>query len=173
VNEFTDVFVHATAAIGPEYFLLPIHGGESRYRERVYCYELYHQARLRWPPGTRYFLNGEIDKRSHPYFAGEADAPKPDFVVHVPGTGDNYAVMEVKTRMAVAADIRVDIGKLTRFRTEFGYRRAVYLIYGETPDEAAARVQKADVTDAQIELVEIWGHPEVGRPASRALPKPV
>lgn len=43
---------------------------------------------------TPYRLNGEIDKGGHPYFTNDRGEPKPDFFVHVPGTGDNYAVMK-------------------------------------------------------------------------------
>jgi len=49
MEQFTQIFRDATAAIPPEYFLLPIHGADPVYRERVYCYELYHQMRGLWP----------------------------------------------------------------------------------------------------------------------------
>ena len=48
MEQLTDILRQATAAIGRDYFLLPIHGAAPVYRERVYCYELYHQMRLRW-----------------------------------------------------------------------------------------------------------------------------
>ena len=44
--QLTQNLQDATAAIGEEYFRLPIHGSDPAYRERVYCYELYHQTRL-------------------------------------------------------------------------------------------------------------------------------
>src|SRR6266568_1457380 len=96
MDELSDLLGTATAAVAPEYFRLPIHGADPVYRERVYCYELYHQMRLRWPPGSPYRLNGEVDKRSHPYFA-DGGSPKPDLLVHEPGTGRNHAVFEVKS----------------------------------------------------------------------------
>jgi hypothetical protein len=68
MEQFTQILREATAAIPPEYFLLPIHGGDSVYRERVYCYEFYHQMRRLWPPDCPYRLNGEVDKRSIPTF---------------------------------------------------------------------------------------------------------
>jgi len=43
MEQLTHILQDATAAIGREYFLLPIHGADPVYRERVYCYELYHQ----------------------------------------------------------------------------------------------------------------------------------
>lgn len=66
MEQLDEILNHRTAAIDGEYFLLPIHGADPVHRERVYCYELYHQMRLRWP-ATHYRLNGEIDKGDHPY----------------------------------------------------------------------------------------------------------
>ena len=77
MQELTQILGDATAAIASEFFLLPIHGGNSVYRERVYCYELYHQMRRLWPPDCPYRLNGEVDKRAHPYFQ-DGEQPKPD-----------------------------------------------------------------------------------------------
>src|SRR5262245_39939149 len=49
MNMLSNLLALATADIDQEYFQLPIHGGGPVYRERVYCYELYHQMRRRWP----------------------------------------------------------------------------------------------------------------------------
>ena len=45
MNELSDVLADATRSIEAEYFHLSIDGGGPVYRERVYCYELYHQMR--------------------------------------------------------------------------------------------------------------------------------
>jgi hypothetical protein len=86
MQELSDVLQAATSAIEPMYFRLEIDGGDPVYRERVYCYELYHQMRLRWPNGCPYYLNGEIDKAAHPILMqlGAAHA-KPDLLIHQPG----------------------------------------------------------------------------------------
>lgn len=161
MEEFTKIFQAATAAIEQKYFLLPIHGLDPTYRERVYCYELYHQMRLLWP-NSRYTLNGEVDKRSHPYFA-DGSAPKPDFIVHVPGDGDNYAVLEVKPSHAAADGILKDIETLTRFCRDIRYQRAIYLVYGT---DASATMQKALKYAQGLEVpIEFWLHPKVGTPA--------
>ena len=68
MEQFTQILQDATAAIGDEYFLLPIERADPVNRERVYCYELYHQMRLLWPKGSVYRLNAEVDKVGHPYF---------------------------------------------------------------------------------------------------------
>ena len=111
MEQLTQILLEATAAIAPEYFLLPIHGGDPVYRERVYCYELYHQMRRLWPQDCPYRLNGEVDKRAHPYFE-VGGQPKPDLLVHQPGTGENHAVVEVKSSGAVARNIEKDLERL-------------------------------------------------------------
>ena len=50
--EFNLILREAAARIEPEWFELPIMGGNSVNRERVYCYELYHQMRCLWPKLT-------------------------------------------------------------------------------------------------------------------------
>lgn len=65
-----------------------------RFRERVYCYELYHQLRLALPANFLYTLQGEVDKMGHPIITGGV---KPDFILHKSGTmNDNFLVIEVK-----------------------------------------------------------------------------
>jgi hypothetical protein len=50
MQQLSDVLAAATAAIAQGYFRLSIHGKDIPiYRERVYCDELYHQMRCRWP----------------------------------------------------------------------------------------------------------------------------
>lgn len=167
VEQLTQVLRDATAAVGPEYFLLPIHGGGAIYRGRVYCYELYHQMRLRWPEGSDYRLNGEVDKRGHPYFQ-DGGGPQPDFVVHQPGHGENYAVIEVKSREASAEGILKDLRTLSLFRNEIRYRRAIYLMYGDAdPAGSFARVQKYARTEENVAPIEFWFHPAAGQPAAQ------
>ena len=50
--------------------------------------------------------------------------------MHRPGTGINYAVVEVKTCQAMAPGIIKDVETLTRFVNDFGYERGIYLLYG-------------------------------------------
>src|SRR5689334_4096228 len=102
MNELTEILADATAHVGPEYFRLPIDGGGPLYRERVYCYELYHQMRLRWPLHGPFMLNGEVDKSAHPILSTlGASYAKPDLLVHGPGhMSRNYAIIEVKSLMA-------------------------------------------------------------------------
>lgn len=164
MEQFTQIFRDATAAIAAEYLLLPIHGGGPVYRERVYCYELYHQMRRLWPVDSHYRVNGEVDKRAHPYFQ-DGGQPKPDLLVHQPGTGENYAVIEVKSARALAREIDKDLGTLTLFRSGLGYQRAIYQSIGTEALEAAARVQQSAAKFAQIAPFELWLHLAAGSSA--------
>ncbi len=163
MEQLNEILNHGTAAIDGEYFLLPIHGADPVHRERVYCYELYHQMRLRWP-ATHYRLNGEIDKGGHPYFRPKGGKPKPDLLVHVPGGGENYAVIEVKSSRAKAKEIRKDLRTLCEFR-RLGYQRAIYLVYGA---EAVLK-RIARYTDEISFPIEVWFHPAVHTGAECAL----
>jgi len=80
--------------IDAHYFQLPIAGNEEPiYRERVYCYELYHQLRCMLGNGFPYKLNGEVDKNGHPIIR---NAKKPDFIIHKPGDMEyNLVVIEI------------------------------------------------------------------------------
>nr|WP_298724321.1 hypothetical protein [uncultured Steroidobacter sp.] len=72
MHRFEAILQAATAAIDADYFLLPVSGRENpMYRERVYCYELYHQIRKYWAEDTRYTLAGEVDKARPSAHSGE------------------------------------------------------------------------------------------------------
>jgi hypothetical protein len=162
MDGFDDIFLGATEAIGQAYFLLHVHGSEPVYRERVYCYELYHQMRYRWPKGTPFYLNGEVDKQQHPYFEGPG-YPKPDLLVHIPGFRGNYAAIEVKSPGASRDEIRKDLGTLLQFRQ--WYDRSLYLIYGVQPEEALQRVRDCAETKEQLDAIELWVHRADNEPA--------
>jgi hypothetical protein len=160
MEQFSNILAIATAAVPPEYFYLPFDGGDGVYRERVYCYELYHQLRSRWPDDTTYRLTGEVDKASHPILAQfGADRTKPDLLVHRPGYMENYAVIEVKSAPPSAAGIRKDLATLSLFTSQAGYQRGIYLIYGEGADDIVAeRIVGAAGPILGDSVVELWVH---------------
>ena len=169
------ILMRATEAIGRSYFQLPIDGREDPiYRERVYCYELYHQLRLYWPEDESYELSGEVDKSGHPLIRGnELDNVKPDLLVHTPGNmGGNFAVIEVKPINASRNGIAKDLATLTAFRRHARYRKAIYLIYGHGDMErilnTISELQFQDRENKiEIGLMEFWHHKEFGAPAIR------
>lgn len=165
---FDAILQAATAAVPPEYFRLPVAGGPAIYRERVYCYELYHQLRLLWPDPSDFALNGEIDKSAHPVLTGlGVNGRKPDFLVHRPGAmADNYAIIEVKPCRVSSADIAKDIETLSLFRGSVGYARAILLVYGDQIGERLlARVHWIAEATEGLQPVELWLHPRAGQPA--------
>jgi len=121
---------------------------KAAWRERVYCYELYHQLRHHLPIGFPYTPHCEIDKKNHgniqgmfeEYFRKFPDqnfnikAPNPDFVVHKPGemeNGSNLVVVEVKHSKGYnKKGYKSDLLKLECFIEEVKYNSGIFLIYG-------------------------------------------
>ncbi len=169
MHGFDAILREATANVSREYFLLPIVWGPAIYRERVYCYELYHQLRSLWPDGSQYRLNGEIDKRGHPCFAEDDWAPKPDFLVHVPGSHDNYAAIEVKTAYNLGVrEILKDVDTLARFTNEAGYVRGIHLLFGASATQTIDVLRHTGIDRERVARIEFWGQPQAERPAERS-----
>jgi hypothetical protein len=169
MNELTEIISTATGAIEHRYFHLNIDGSDPIYRERVYCYELYHQMRLRWPPHSPYYLNGEIDKAAHPILQElGADYAKPDLLVHQPGyMSGNHAIIEVKTSQAQNAGIRKDLETLSLFINKVRYERAIYLIYGHgATEKIVARIQRSASEIVELAPIKLWLHQEAGQRAT-------
>lgn len=168
MNELSEILRAATADVEAMYFHLNIDGGDPVFRERVYCYELYHQMRKNWPANSRYFLNGELDKRAHPILRElGADHAKPDLLIHTPGAmAGNYAIIEVK-HSTVAAGVRKDLETLDLFVRKVGYQRAIYLIYGwEANAEGVARIEAIANEFHELVPIEVWLHSDVNQPAT-------
>lgn len=107
------------------------HGADEAYRERVYCYELYHQLRAQWGD-FHYSLAGEIDKSGQPIFQeGPYAQSKPDLVVHEFGNMDrNLAIVEVKVATADLTKLTADIDKLAWYCQHADYFSGILLVYG-------------------------------------------
>lgn len=165
--ELSNLLKDATAAIENGYFRLSIDGGDPVYRERVYCYELYHQMRLLWPKKTPFYLNGEVDKAAHPILKKlGADYAKPDLLIHQPGymTG-NHAVIEVKAPGVCRDAMQGDLKKLSLFKRKVCYQRAIYLIYGEKSLADAKKIKRIADAELELEEIELWLHQKAGESA--------
>lgn len=182
IETFSELLRTASKEVGAEYFKLPFAGRdevELQYRERVYCYELYHQMRSLWgqfrnPDGLT--LSAEVDKRGHKHFIGTVlDSKIPDFLLHVAGhMGNNHTVVEVKTAKAKSEALSKDLIKLNDFLCmENAYQNAILLIFGrdEKTEEEVRKAYKeaAIVIEARseaikrhnkIDVIEIWLHEE-------------
>jgi hypothetical protein len=164
----SEILSEATRGIEQQYFLLPIHGAPPTQRERVYCYELYHQMRRRWPEHCHFSLNGEGDKRAHPHLQAHANLSPaiPDLLVHVPGNMvGNHAIIEVKPINARPKGIAKDLRTLTTFVSHWGYQRAILLIYGGDGVSCLARTRRIANRIDHIVPIEVWHHPHPEAPA--------
>jgi len=130
-RKFQEILQMATQSMDQYYFRIAIANLRGyRFRERVYCYELYHQLRLALKCFP-YTLQGEMDKNNHPIIHREVGAVKPDFILHKPGTmKNNLLVMEVKPlNNTNRTQLKKDLDTLTKF-LDLGYYKAIHLIYG-------------------------------------------
>jgi hypothetical protein len=153
-RQFLDLLVGACARIDHEYFQLSQAGADAVYRERVYCYELYHQLRTSWGQFP-YSLGGEVDKAGHPLLRdGPYPRSKPDLLVHVPGDmGQNLAVVEVKPATAALADLLSDIDKLSWFCGKPAeYYCGILLVYGAQFEFRGARDELSDAVHARADV---------------------
>ncbi len=163
----------ASTAIAADYVMLPIAGQEeAAYRERVYCYELYHQWRLHWDGGCPYMVCGVIDKQGHPIIRRNE---KPDFLVHAPGRMTNLLVVEVKPSNAKLRKMVKDLKTLTYFRRGLGdgqsYFAAYFWVYGMS--EAGWRRRSRELLnrvrgdrDVDLDLIRPVIHQNPGQPAT-------
>jgi hypothetical protein len=130
-REFQEALKKATKAMEEYYFTIAMTNLKGhRFRERVYCYELYHQLRLALTEFP-YTLQGEMDRNGHPIISKKIGARKPDFILHEPKTmNNNFVVMEVKPlNNTNGYQLKKDLDTLIRF-LDLGYYRAIHLIYG-------------------------------------------
>jgi hypothetical protein len=172
INRFEEMLTAATARVARDYFQLPVADADAAYRERVYCYELYHQLRCVWDDFP-FSLGGEVDKVGSPHFRdGPYAQAKPDLLVHVPGEmGHNLATVEVKPCDRSVGAFREDLEKLAWFCQSAGYFRGLFLVYG-TPQggEGAvrAKVQHAVHSSARVDpqFIEAFHHGRVGSAAT-------
>ncbi len=171
MHQLIDILEEATAKLPAAYFTIPIATGDPVYRERPYCYELYHQLRSQWPTGSDYVLTAELDKSAHPIIAQTTlRGVKPDFLVHKPGSMEgNDTVIEVKSQLATAEALREDIAKLREFRRILGYKRAILLLWGYDLDSAIRRVREALQGMPSAESPNVWVHRGPGQAAEQLI----
>jgi hypothetical protein len=185
LDQVTDWLLCASSHITAPYFHLPVANmGDPADRERVYCYELYHHWRNHWPDYFPFSLNGEVDKKKHPYIP---NSKKPDFLVHIPSQMTNISnllIMEVKPantglKPGGLKEMVDDIEKLVYFRSKLlengnpcNYRAAYFWLYhmeiGEWPNLRAKLLQgiKKRITDFDRNLIKCFIHPAPGVRAS-------
>jgi hypothetical protein len=136
---------------------------QMAYRERVYCYELYHQIRLlstedigRRAGATRLLLSGELDKYGiNSVIPGGGQ--KPDLVWHEPGKSNyNAIVTEVKTMQGLTSPVGTEAA-LTTLRDflqaapDVRYQSGILLVFGEGARATVLRAVRKNVKDLEWE----------------------
>jgi len=154
----------ASSQIAPHYFALPVADlPEPLLRERVYCYELYHQLRLILPEDGRVVLTGEVDKARNPSFRERRCIP--DLIFHEPGNhNQNQTVVEVECRVD-RIPLRKDFRTFALFRQK-GYRELILLLFGigETPWDLL--YEAAAAAGIALETVTVVLHSAPGQAAT-------
>jgi hypothetical protein len=138
---------------------------DSKYRERVYCYELYHQLRKILGDHYNYMLDGELSKNAHPIIEKEIGAKIPDFLIHYRNKMDhNLAIIEVKPIKSVndsITNLNDDLDKIIDFIDIAEYQYGIMLIYSNGMDPLNDNIIKAfkDRTDEYHNKVFLIWHP--------------
>lgn len=106
---------------------------KTKYLERPFAYEFYHQLRRLIETDRVNFggalVQAEVDKR-YQHIPRVKDIP--DFIIHLPNSPkNNIAVIEFKLASRQVGDIKRDLGKLTRFKGPYlRYDHIVEVIIG-------------------------------------------
>lgn len=164
LEEFLAALSRSTAQIESDFFSVPFAGMASAvYRERVYCYELYHQLRCALPSDFLYRPAGEVDKASHPLIRHSF---KPDLLIHQAGTmTGNLVALEVKPGTAGTEKLGKDLDTLLYLVEEGLYSLGILLVYGGVLRQWSRRLQQAVNTrrsDSLMDKVIVYWHPEPG-----------
>lgn len=141
------------------YFKIRVADSEKLiFRERVYCYELYHQLRL--VIGDIFLpckLDGEVDKASHPNIENACGKKKPDFIVHKPGDMKNLVVIEVKpVTVGDSQELKDDLKKLKCFLTKAKYHWGIMLIYGDGHLDLPKEIVNEVETCHEERILLVW-----------------
>lgn len=157
-QQFLIFLTKAIQKIDSHYIQLPVvkkDEVELIYRERVYCYELYHQIRNQMRDSFQYKLYGEVDKAGHAIIRKNK---KPDFIVHKPGQMSNLAIMEVKsiTVNDNIENLRNDFIKLKFFMSEAKYYRAIMLIYGSVNGDLPQNIKQEIEKVHNEKIIILW-----------------
>ncbi len=138
---------------------------DKRYRERVYCYELYHQLRKILTDDYKYMLDGELSKNAHPIIEKGIGAKIPDFLIHYRSKMDhNLAIIEVKPIKSVndsISNLKDDLDKIIDFIEIAEYRYGIMLIYSNGFDEINDKIVKTfkETAKEHSENVFLMWHP--------------
>jgi hypothetical protein len=104
-----------------------------KYQERPFAYEFYHQLQLLKEREQidfgKYYIHPEVNKKYQHYFE---EGKIPDFIIHVPNSDENLAVIEFK--LTNNPKIKEDLAKIVEFKTntKLKYKYGIEIIIGDT-----------------------------------------
>jgi hypothetical protein len=149
---FRDCLIDSLQAIDERYYLVPRYQTTPAQRERAFCYELFHQLRNCLGDEFPFTLHGEIDKRGHDFISRFfGDDPNPDFILHMPGTMNNLAVIEVKVSDCRRLHAQEDIDKLVIFVESIGYVAGIFLLFG--PSDPHHMVDQLTIQNQHVAIL--------------------
>ena len=114
---------------------------KEKYLERPFAYEFYHQLRRLMDRGKvdlgGPIIQAEVNKRYQRCFE---TWKIPDFIIHIPNSDQNLAVIEFKLTNNLTG-IKSDIKKLVEFKTnqDLKYANGVEVILGDKPSLESLR----------------------------------
>jgi hypothetical protein len=164
-----ELLIRATAEIPEQYFRLPIAGKlTGEWRERVYCYELYHQLRPLLEGIPSVSLAGEVDKAGHPLFSEpELENKKPDLIVHSVGSMENNLVV-IEVKQAKALDgVKKDLRTLRDFKEVAGYEAGCLLLFGPNETMLDDLNRKAEEVGVSLRDFYVLHHAQAEQGAIR------
>lgn len=142
IFSFLEKLILSINNVNSDFFQIPTeYKPDGISRERVFCYELYHQLRMVLGNDYPFSLHGELDKSGHISFPRVLQGI-PDFLVHQPGTHKgNMVIMEVKG-IFNSKNIILDLKKINGFisHPEINYRYGVFILYNYTFDDFMTRI---------------------------------
>lgn len=174
-RKLDELIRRATFNVSDNYFQLRAaseNGPILKYRERVYCYELYHQMRMISCDifsSSPFKLHGEIDKSGGGYITSNE---KPDFLLHIPGEmhdRSNLAIIEVKP-LKEDINLEKDLKTLSKFFYCYQYKYPIYLFFGgengcfERTKEKMITLDR-DSSEIDLSKIIIYHHANVSEQA--------
>jgi hypothetical protein len=130
---YIDVVKEALQDINGAYFKVPTtYRPAGIVRERVFCYELYHQIRARMDAHPL-LINGEIDKRGHVDFRPR-DRKNPDFVFHA-NAAHRYNTLVIEVKGLISEHIFKDFKTIRSFITRYQYEAGLFILYNHSFQE--------------------------------------
>lgn len=143
-EKYTPFLKEALNEIDPSYYQVTTTYGDV-VRERVFCYELYHQMRLVQDKFNLRTLHPEIDKSGHTIFE-KGDKKNPDFIFHKPGEMmGNEVIIEVKGR--INEGMFKDFNTLSSFCQKYNYKVGYFILFGKSLSNLQSQLNKKENLD--------------------------